>query len=197
MTRTDSEGQARKRESGEFSFHRGSLSLDFVGTLGFRGSPDPKERLPDRAALRRWLFKARVVQRPQVKVSESDLAVAILLREAIAKCAAAILSRTQPADDALLTINRVALNCALGVRKLDSSLNGKWTSSDPVGFGLGLVADDAIIVFSSQRDRLTRCALVACGAWLLSRARNEKRRWCSMETCGNRAKVAAFRARHA
>jgi len=30
---------------------------------------------------------------------------------------------------------------------------------------------------------------------LLSRSRSDRRRWCSMELCGNRAKVAAFRER--
>ncbi|MEO7039266.1 MAG: CGNR zinc finger domain-containing protein [Candidatus Elarobacter sp.] len=40
-----------------------------------------------------------------------------------------------------------------------------------------------------------RCELPGCGGLLLSHSRGPARRWCTMETCGNIAKVAAHRAR--
>ena len=43
--------------------------------------------------------------------------------------------------------------------------------------------------------RLKRC--VACPWLFLDRSRNGSRRWCSMEHCGNRAKVRAHRERAA
>ena len=40
-----------------------------------------------------------------------------------------------------------------------------------------------------------RCESPACELWFYDRTKSHKRRWCSMETCGNRAKVTAFRKR--
>jgi predicted RNA-binding Zn ribbon-like protein len=57
------------------------------------------------------------------------------------------------------------------------------------------VAGDAIERFADDAPRLTRCSLPSCGALLLSRSRSDARRWCSMELCGNRFKVAAHRER--
>jgi predicted RNA-binding Zn ribbon-like protein len=40
-----------------------------------------------------------------------------------------------------------------------------------------------------------RCEGVDCVLWFYDRTKAHRRRWCSMEGCGNRAKVARFRSR--
>lgn len=40
-----------------------------------------------------------------------------------------------------------------------------------------------------------KCESPACTLWFIDRTKSHKRRWCSMAVCGNRMKVAAFRAR--
>jgi predicted RNA-binding Zn ribbon-like protein len=75
------------------------------------------------------------------------------------------------------------------------TLARRWETRAPVRAALGRIAADAIDVFTSLRDRLVICELPSCGALLLSKSRGAARRWCSMETCGNVAKVAAHRAR--
>ncbi len=182
----------------EFAFHRGSLALDFVGTVAFRGSGAPQERLPDATSLARWLAAAGLVAGPAtLRVSASVFDGALVLREAIARAASALMDGAQPSARDVATINAGAAGVALGVPQLGRDLSARWKSASPVEFALGRVAADAVTVLGAERARLTRCALDDCGALLLSRARNEPRRWCSMETCGNRAKVAAFRARKA
>ena len=55
------------------------------------------------------------------------------------------------------------------------------------------------LVRSSARPdwgRLKACPGPDCGWMFLDRSRNGSRRWCQMSACGNRAKGAAFRARH-
>ena len=42
-----------------------------------------------------------------------------------------------------------------------------------------------------------KCENPACTLWFYDRANSRMRRWCSMAICGNRMKVAAFRARRA
>jgi predicted RNA-binding Zn ribbon-like protein len=176
-----------------FSFHRGSLALDFVGTVGARASPAPEERMPDRDALGRWLVESGLLE--EADPTDAELARAHALREAIHDAASDVLEGRPPRPAAIATLNRAALGLRLGAPRLSPALVARWEGTAPVAVAIGRVAADAIEVLSRHADRLTRCQLDGCGALLLSRSRSEGRRWCSMETCGNRAKVAAFRLR--
>lgn len=180
--------------SPEFGFHRGSVALDFAGTVSRRTS-QPHDRLPDPSALGRWLHDAGlipVVEHPRL----SDLHVARALREAIARVAAAVVARATPDAQDIAAIDDAARWQALAVPFLDQrTLTARWLGEDQVRAALGRVAADAIDVFAHRRDRIVRCELPGCGALLLSSSRGPRRRWCSMETCGNTAKVAAHRAR--
>ena len=44
-------------------------------------------------------------------------------------------------------------------------------------------------------DLVKRCEDQTCIRWFLDQTKSHRRRWCSMELCGNRHKVAAYRAR--
>jgi predicted RNA-binding Zn ribbon-like protein len=178
-----------------FSFHRGSLALDLAGTIGSRASDLPEERMPGREELARWLVEAGLLERAAPTAEELVLAHA--LRDAIYVAGTDVLARRPVRRVALETLNRAALGLRLGAPQLSASLAARWEASDPVAVALGRVAADAIEVLSRHADRLARCQLEGCGALLLSRSRGEPRRWCSMELCGNRAKVAAFRRRQA
>jgi predicted RNA-binding Zn ribbon-like protein len=46
-------------------------------------------------------------------------------------------------------------------------------------------------------ELVRRCEDTECVLWFYDRTRSHHRRWCSMATCGNRHKVAAFRERRA
>ena len=181
-----------------FTFHRGARALDFVGTVGNRASERPLERLPDPAALGRWLQAAGLLAAPAALPTHADYQQALELREAIARLYAALIDTAPPAASDVATINRLARELARGAPYLElgqSGLAERWQTQAPVRLALGRLAAEAIQLASADADRLTRCQLPGCGTLLLSRARNEPRRWCSMQTCGNRAKVAAFRAR--
>jgi predicted RNA-binding Zn ribbon-like protein len=54
----------------------------------------------------------------------------------------------------------------------------------------------AEILAAAGRARLRCCANPVCGLFFCDVSRTHKRRWCSMATCGNRHKVAAFARRH-
>ncbi len=176
-----------------FSFHRGALSLDLAGTVGARASPEPEERLPDRTALAEWLAEAGLLE--GASPTAAELSRAHELREAIFATAAAVLDGAGPRRGDLAVLNEAALGLRRGAPQLTPALATRWEADAPVAYALARVAADAIEVLSRHADRLARCELPGCGAILLSRSRGERRRWCSMETCGNRAKVAAFRAR--
>jgi len=54
----------------------------------------------------------------------------------------------------------------------------------------------AEILATGGGARLRSCANPTCGLFFYDSSRTHKRRWCSMATCGNRHKVAAFARRH-
>jgi predicted RNA-binding Zn ribbon-like protein len=177
-----------------FSFHRGSPALDFAGTVGQRAGT-PEERLADSAALAAWLREAGLTGRG-VQVTDAELAQARALREAIARTGIALATGRLPGRSDVAAIDAVARWSALATPALDPrTLARRWETRAPVRAALGRIAADAIDVFATHRERLVRCELPSCGALLLSKSRGAARRWCSMETCGNVAKVAAHRAR--
>jgi predicted RNA-binding Zn ribbon-like protein len=87
---------------------------------------------------------------------------------------------------------------SLPVPVLTSSGQLRWAAGDPVSAALALVARDAIdLVVSPTADRLRDCANPECNAIFLDVSRPGTRRWCSMGTCGNRAKKTALRNKRA
>jgi predicted RNA-binding Zn ribbon-like protein len=46
-------------------------------------------------------------------------------------------------------------------------------------------------------DLVRPCESEDCVLWFYDQTKSHRRRWCSMATCGNRHKVAAFRKRQA
>ncbi len=65
------------------------------------------------------------------------------------------------------------------------------TGSDAASrFRLDLAAA-TLDVFSRDRAAVRRCGNPGCTLLFLDTSKSGRRRWCSMQTCGNRAKVAA------
>ena len=53
----------------------------------------------------------------------------------------------------------------------------------------------AKLLAAGDFDLVRKCESEDCTLWFYDRTKSHHRRWCSMAACGNRAKVAAFRAR--
>lgn len=176
-----------------FSFHRGSLALDFIGTLGRRASAEPEERLKDAASLVAWLRQAGLPV--PARVREPGVAWVRTVREALFQLGVQALEGRPFGRAMLETVNGAARGRIRGALQLGTRGSSEWRTDDALRCALGAIAEDAIVRFTHDRDRLARCELPRCGALLLSRSRSDPRRWCSMETCGNVAKAAAFRAR--
>jgi predicted RNA-binding Zn ribbon-like protein len=61
---------------------------------------------------------------------------------------------------------------------------------------LGPIAAQIAALIAHEDPRLVKsCAGPKCSAWFLDRTKAHRRMFCSPSACGNRAKVAAFRAR--
>jgi predicted RNA-binding Zn ribbon-like protein len=61
---------------------------------------------------------------------------------------------------------------------------------------LGPVAEAAAeLLVEGDFDLVRQCEDETCVLWFYDRTKSHHRRWCSMATCGNRNKVAAYRKR--
>ncbi|MCO5995022.1 CGNR zinc finger domain-containing protein [Actinoallomurus rhizosphaericola] len=175
----------------------GRVCLDFIRTLRYRGTPDATEELPDGAAVAAWVRQCGPC--PLDVASESaDAGRARELREAVHALIIAAVRTGDPAacgDDARHRVNRAAA-APVPVPALDASGRIRWAADDPVTATLALIARDALdLVTSAAVTRVRECADPRCGALFLDQSRPGTRRWCSMDTCGNRAKKTTLRAR--
>jgi predicted RNA-binding Zn ribbon-like protein len=53
----------------------------------------------------------------------------------------------------------------------------------------------AELLTTADFDRIKRCEDATCVLWFADQTKSHHRRWCSMELCGNRHKVTAYRKR--
>jgi predicted RNA-binding Zn ribbon-like protein len=82
--------------------------------------------------------------------------------------------------------------------RMDPAGRLSWDAEDPVAATLSLLARDALdLVTSAAIERVHECADPKCGALFFDGSRPGTRRWCSMNTCGNKAKKHALRTRQA
>ncbi|WP_455218306.1 CGNR zinc finger domain-containing protein, partial [Kaarinaea lacus] len=57
-------------------------------------------------------------------------------------------------------------------------------------FLANLAYQGATLLSSAQAEHLKRCNNPDCVLLFVDTSRTQQRKWCSMDTCGNRAKVA-------
>ncbi len=59
-----------------------------------------------------------------------------------------------------------------------------------------LAAQNYLELLGDAPERIRRCTHPACLLYFFDTSKNGTRRWCSMKTCGNRAKVQRFHQSH-
>ncbi|MGW5430963.1 CGNR zinc finger domain-containing protein [Streptomyces sp. NPDC004059] len=176
-----------------FPFLGGRPCLDFVATLGKRHAT-PLERLPDPAALARWIGEAGLaVEDGPVPVAVRDLTEARALREAVYRVLRAATAGRDPDEGDVALVNEIAarpdLAPQLGPRH--------WTARHPARAALSTVARDAVLLVGGPLlERVKECGNPDCSLLFLDDSQARRRRWCSMERCGNLAKVAGYRSRN-
>jgi predicted RNA-binding Zn ribbon-like protein len=175
-----------------FALISGRRCLDFAGTKKGRVSPAPEELLTQPALLSEWAMQAGLVD-AAFDVTDDNLAAAIALREAIYRTVTARLEhrRPEPADVDLL-------NDHASRRRITPRLHRAGEVSragSAVEVLASLAADLLELLAGPDMQRVKSCAHRGCTRLYVDSSRAGNRHWCGMGTCGNRAKVEAFRAR--
>jgi predicted RNA-binding Zn ribbon-like protein len=177
----------------------GHPALDFCNTRAGWGAPTPKEYLLSYDHLAVWSREAGVLRPSQVaalrRAAMADpvaargvMAAALTLRDA----AYAVLLGSRSASD--FSVVAAHASAARGAATLRRSTPGRgplarWTLPvDGVNAPLlGVAAQLDDLLSSPLSGVVAACSGVGCG-WLFADAR-QRRRWCDMAVCGNRAKA--------
>ena len=191
---------------GEFLFVGNHLALDLLNT---RIVPDQSsvELLPDTAALEKWLMAARLVtsakgkrllrrwtdsveaQRflEELRRFRERLRAAVLQQEAGEAISARFLAELNRLLERYPT--RIALS-ATG-RKLRREI--VFEPSTPLEVWAPIAAATADLLTEVDPSRVRKCE--SCIMHFYDVSKKSSRRWCSMNICGNRVKVAAYQQR--
>jgi predicted RNA-binding Zn ribbon-like protein len=177
-------------------FDAGADSLEFAYSGDLREGVPERERLREPHDLGAWLAQ-RIDRVDPHEITDRDLADALHLRAALTGLYLAAASGDPlPADD-IDTVNLFA-----ATPDIPPALSGGRRQAGAgrvrVGQVLSTLARDGIEVMGAlDEGRVRTCDDETCRMVFHDESRTNNRRWCSMERCGNRAKVRAHRERAA
>jgi predicted RNA-binding Zn ribbon-like protein len=168
------------------------LVQDFVNTYD---TEDDRESFRSPGDLKQWLLE-RELMRPGEPVHAADVGYARETREALRKML--LTNGGAGADEeAIETVNLAATRARLTLRFDVDGGSGLQPSAGGVDGAIGAILAVAFAAMAEGSwTRLKVCPEETCRVAFYDQSKNRSRRWCSMEVCGNRTKVRAFRQRH-
>jgi predicted RNA-binding Zn ribbon-like protein len=186
------------------------LALDFANTESGRGFPSHQNHFRGAGNVVEWLRHAKALPGEEAdwlrkRVGEhADLAAdllaqAIALREAIHDIGAALGHCAKPPEAALASLSALHARCVAEAELAPGVASCRWQWSvraSPVEAALGPITLAAVrLITEGDFHRIRECGGHACGWLFYDRSKNNRRRWCEMEVCGNRAKQRRLAAR--
>lgn len=168
------------------------LATSFTATLTERHG-DAVERIPTPQRLIDWLAVSGLAV-GSCTIAQLDLARE--LREAIhAAATAAAIQDALPASAIQIINDRSAQGRAAAMLTPEGKRRWQLSAASSVEDALSVIAADAISIIAGERDgKLALCASPTCQAAFFDTSQSRTRKWCDMNTCGNRQKKARFNA---
>ena len=167
----------------------------------------PTELLPDVRALERWLIASGTVSSAKDRAAlrgwgnsvgaEGFLKQLIAFRERLRDAVLRIESGMLPSDAFLSEVNALLLQhpSRTSLRKRDGSLVREafieWR--EPADLWAPIVDATADLLVEAESSRIRKCE--SCVVHFFDTSKKGSRRWCSMNICGNKVKVAAYQRR--
>lgn len=184
-----------------------TLSIDFANTLYWRGSDPPTETFGTMDDLLAWCREQAGVPaglaeacraRGEEESGPAMLTRALALREALYRLFHAQAEQREPQADDLALLGGFLAEAAprVALARIDGGY--AWRVGEGRATLAGLLSPvlwSAIDLLGGARlAKVKRCANDACQWLFIDDSKNGSRRWCSMSSCGNRAK--AYRHYH-
>ncbi|MDT0269060.1 CGNR zinc finger domain-containing protein [Streptomyces sp. DSM 44915] len=179
-------------EWGEDHFIAGHLALDFANTVYRRWPETGADLFTDTDALAAWFARAGVLpdNSARARVTETTLTEARTLRALLWTVLDVHRDGRRPLPtDAFAGLLDTARH---SVTDLTLRPDGSTSAHTPRG-ALAVVTLAGIMLVLNPPPRGVR-ACDRCGWFFIDSSRGRRRRWCSMKTCGNQAKVARHRS---
>lgn len=188
-----------------WDFDAGRLPLDFANTAEWHASVQPQEMLGDYSDLIAWSEDAQLLTKSEAaslladaerkpKQAAAALSRVMAVRDIIYRILTAIVDNGSPDEADMQKFNR-ALADGMKRAKITAKAGGfEWTwDKSRHAFDQMLwpiLRETAELLTSQEIKRVGQCADDrGCGYLFYDTTRNHSRRWCSMESCGNRAKA--------
>ncbi|MGA7110757.1 MAG: ABATE domain-containing protein [Terracidiphilus sp.] len=167
----------------------------------------PRELLPDFHALERWLIASGMVATAKAKTTlrtwrHAQEAAAFLeklirFREKLREVVLRMESGSTPGDAFLAEVNALLVQHPYPalLHKREGSVV-RVTSFElrrPSDLWAPIIEATADLLAESYRSRLRKCE--SCVVHFFDTSKKGSRRWCSMNICGNKLKVAAYQRR--
>jgi predicted RNA-binding Zn ribbon-like protein len=180
--------------------------LDFLNTKPILAD-GPIELLPDTRALERWLiasgmaasFKTKALLRSwrNLPQAASFLKDVVAFRERLRNAVVRIESGSLPSDSFLAEVNALLLRYPrrTSLKRRDGKILREpfFEPHKPSDFWTPIINTAADLLAETDTSRLRKCE--SCVVHFFDTSKNGTRRWCSMDICGNKLKVAAYQQR--
>jgi predicted RNA-binding Zn ribbon-like protein len=178
-----------------------------VNSLDWRGREQPFETLHHYADLLRFTLASGAIDPRRAhtllawairhpKRSARALERAKVTRETIAVLVKAVAAGSPPSPAALRRLEEDARDAWKGRSLVPAPSGASWQwaegDPDPEIPRWAAALDAARLLTLEGRPPIRECEGSLCGWFFLDESRNKRRRWCSMESCGNRAKARRF-----
>jgi predicted RNA-binding Zn ribbon-like protein len=183
-----------------YQFDPGMFCLELLLT----GGPGPYQRyeiLRGVTDLVAWLVDSRLaavapLEVGDIRIRPAELARLTDFRDTLWSVAKAVAAGNVPERSHLELINTSAADAMRPEIDLTTS-ERRWSGPITGAQVLGTAAREAIdLVSGPSASRLRECGADDCQLLFFDTSRPGNRRWCSMQRCGNRHKVNAYRVRH-
>jgi predicted RNA-binding Zn ribbon-like protein len=191
-----------------FLFVGNHLALDFLNTKPILEGT-PRELLPNASALVRWLAASGIVKtekdRELVRAwshtarAERFVRKLVAFRERLRAAVLRLESGLAPGDSFLAEMNMLLgiypQRSILTKRGSKVSLNRSFEPRKSEDTWIPILAATTELLSTLEPSRIRKCESESCVIHFYDTSKRGSRRWCSMNICGNRLKVAAYQRR--
>jgi predicted RNA-binding Zn ribbon-like protein len=189
----------------------GRVCLDFINTVDPRVGASQHDYLASYADLVRWGGHVHLLSEDQMdallraaaqhpRAARARFEQAIALRETLYRIFSAVAAQQAPAAADLAAAHTAYVELLAQARLVATGEHYRWqwpAGADALDQPLWSVAQSAMdLLTATELQRVRACpGLGDCGWLFLDTSKSGRRRWCSMEGCGSRAKMRRYYAR--